>query len=634
MSTKVRFGNKIISLPGSYSRIISGENNPPRDLDYGKLLIPIMDNTYNSMFLGGSGINGELASGKNSIYRFTDINDFKDFVGYKHFNRIAEFLFNPDGAGNGVSEIIIAKACTTTCAEMGFYSTGGKLIIKTRDESLAANGVTDETLAQSTITISNAGSTGNKIDVVVLGRIVATYTNASNDNVATFVAGLADSVTSLGICELVSENATSLVIKAPKGTGNITIKPTITATGTAAGNANAFSGGANSVYLSTGYAYTIETGVKDPTKWVMKIWRGTFVGNYSDGFPFNEISLEESAPKLIAQSIEFDNMTDLTTWARQDSNFGKYFEIDSSSSIETADTVVAGDITNIRSYQPAIGGTEVYGSTDLDDLLDAIQDVNYNLVLATWDTSPVTDPSIVKLIDHISVDAKYIKHIILGGSNDNLSTTIGYAKSIDSERVFIVHGEFKKGSQLSATGFRVWDSFYHAAIYAGRILGLAPEVPITFKSIRIDGIQELSEKQRELADDAGVIVTYYDSDFAKYICLHGVNTLQENDFVLNRDGKSHLIQIERIKSQLDKELIINSKLDLLTDPNGVNRNTLSKTDAEEWTKVYLQRKLGSLIIDYRNVVARSVEDVLFVDYEASPNTEVKGLFFTGKLYIN
>ena len=198
----------------------------------------------------------------------------------------------------------------------------------------------------------------------------------------------------------------------------------------------------------------------------------------------------------------------------------------------------------------------------------------------------------------------------------------------------IVHGEIKKVSQLTSTGFRTWESFFHACYYAGRILGLAPEIPVTFKSIKIDGIQSLSQKDLEKADEAGVLVTYFDSDFGKFICLHGVNTLQQSDYVLNNDGRSHLIQIERIKSQLNKELIINSKLDLLSNPDGVNRNTLSKTDAEEWTKVYLQRKLGTLIIDYRNVVATAVEDVLFVDYEASPNTEVKGLFFTGKLYIN
>ena len=636
MSTKVRFGNKVVSLPGSYSRIISGQNNPPRDLDYGKLLIPITDNDYSIGFLGGAGVNGTLAAGKAAIYRFTDINDFRDFVGYGHYWKAAESLFNPDGSGNGVSEVIVIKASETEPAQMKFPTTGGNFVFNTRDESVMANGVTDETLATSTITITNAGATGNKIDIEVLNNIVGTYTNLDSDNIATVVAGLVASLNTLGICQVVSSNTTSVVIKAPNGTGTITSSPLITATGTAAGTATVFSGGANAVYLNTGYAYTIETGIKDTSKWIMKIWRGTFVGNYDDGVSFNEVDQYNSQPKLIAQSIEFNKMTDLINWAKIDRNFGAYFAIDDSSTIETVDTVLAGDITNIRSYQPAVGGTEVFNSTDVDDMLDSIQDLTYNMIFASWDTSgPAVDPSIIKMIDHLNSEAKFSNQLITFGDNSNIDTTIGYAESIDSERVILVHGGVYKVSQMSATGLRLWDAFYHAAFYAGRILGLAPEVPVTFKSINIDGVQSpLNEKDRERADDAGVVVTFYDSDFDKFICLHDVNTIQNSDFVLNNDGKSHLIQIERIKSQLDKELVINSKLDLLTNPDGVNRNTLSKTDIEEWTKVYLQRKLGTLIIEYRNVVARAIEDVLFCEYEASPNTEVKGLFFTGKLYIN
>jgi len=642
MATKVRFGNKVIQLPGTYSRIISGQNNPPRDLDYGKLLI--IDNpNLNSVvagtgMLGGAGVAGTLTSGKTAIYSLKDIREFRDFVGGNWWYKAAEGLFNPDGRGNGVSEVLIIKPATTTPSILTFLATGGGAAggtfkIKTRDESPEANGVPVETRAHSTIEVTAAGSTGNTITVKVAGITVATYTNASSDSVATMVAGLAASVTSLGICEVVSSTSPNLVIHAPKGYGSSTSTPAITVTGTATATSTAFSGGVDASNLLSGYAYTIETGVVNTSKWIYKLWRGTYKGLYSDSIPYDEIASTSAFPVLVSQSPEFDNIQTLIDWATTDGDFGKYFVIDVTSAKTGAGTVTSADILNIKSYQAGTGGTATYDK--IDEALEAIKDLNYNYILTTSSTAnPSTDTTIMKIVDHITIDAKYDKYLIVAGDDDTLATTIGYAEEFNTEKVNLVHGGIHKNSRLAASGYRVWEAFFHAAYYAGRLLGLAPQVPLTYKAINVDGLVDvLNERDQLKADSAGVLATVWDADFGKFINLHDVNTLQESDFVLNNDGLSHLIQIERIKAQLNKELIINSKLDLLSDPAGVNRDSLSAEIAVEWTKTYLQRKLGTLLVAYRNVTAVQQEDVIFVDYEASPNSEIKSIFFTGRLYL-
>jgi len=643
MATKVRFGNKIVQLPGNYSRIISGQNNPPRDLDYGKLLI-IDNDTLNATFattagmLGGAGVNGVLAKGKSAIYSIKDIRAFRDFVGGNWWYKAAEGIFNPDGRGNGVSEVLIIKPATTTPASMTFLATGGgaaggKFKVNTRDESVAANGVPIETRAHSTVTVTSAGTTGNTITIKVAGITVATYTNASSDNIATVVAGLAASMTSLGICGVITSTSPNLHFSAPHGYGSSTPTPTVVVTGTATGTATAFAGGVNASNLITGYAYTIETGVLNTNKWIYKIWRGGYKGAYSDGIPYDEISSTSSAPTMVAQSPEFDNIQTLIDWATSDGEFGQLFVLDATSITTGAGTVTSADITNIKSYQAATGGTATYDK--MDDALDAIKDLNYNYILTTCSTAnPSIDTNILKIVDHITIEAKFDKYLIIAGDDDTIATTIGYAEGFNTERVNLVHGGIHKNSRLAASGYRVWESFFHAAYYAGRLLGLAPQVPLTYKSLNIDGLVDpLNDKDQLMADSAGVLATIWDADFGKFINLHDVNTLQESDFVLNNDGRSHLIQVERIKSQINKELIINSKLDLMSDPEGVNRNSLTAEAAVEWTKTYLQRKVGTLLVAYRNVTAVQQEDVIFVDYEASPNSEIKSIFFTGRLYL-
>ncbi len=78
MATKYFFDNKQVVLPGAYSTIKSAIDNPPVSANYGRILV--IDNNTGATFGGGSGINGELASAVNSVYRFSSLAEYQSFL--------------------------------------------------------------------------------------------------------------------------------------------------------------------------------------------------------------------------------------------------------------------------------------------------------------------------------------------------------------------------------------------------------------------------------------------------------------------------------------------------------------------------------------------------------------------------
>lgn len=150
MAISVYFNNKKIMLPGAYATIAAGEQNDPRQLDYGKcLIIDTGANEDDEKFGGGAGIKGTNASGRDAIYRFDNIDDFRTFIGGGMYWQLANALFFPDGsnaAATGISELWFVRAATTVPATMTFSPKGGALnggtfIIETLDEGKCANGL-------------------------------------------------------------------------------------------------------------------------------------------------------------------------------------------------------------------------------------------------------------------------------------------------------------------------------------------------------------------------------------------------------------------------------------------------------------------------------------------------------------
>lgn len=547
MATQVYFGGKLRKLPGAYSKITSGEQNTPANLDFGKVLI--IDTGLGAGWGGGSGVNGALSTDKDSVYQFTDIDTYKSFLKGGLLWKIAEKLFFPYSGVTGVSTIYHVRAATTVAATMTLTATGGgpaggTFKIKVKDEGLIGNG-------------------------------------------------------------------------------------TLTST-----------------HLDKGYAYTVEAGVVDTAKWIFKIWLGQWKGDHTDGLAYNEVTKATTTPILVVQSPEFDNIAELITWADTSKAFGDYFVKDATSAVIGAGTVTAPDLVAAASYVVASGGTEAYATTDLDDVLESVKDLDYQFVLLDkYGTGNYDDAYVTKILAHIKdAGTDFNKILVFGAGKDETEFSaaegsIAAATYFNSPKAIVVHGSVKETTELLASGYRIWPSVYHAATVLGRICGLQPQIPITNKLIGVDGLSHnIKVKDQELALDKGVVLTVQDYARGGFKVLQGVNSLQDNKVLFNSLGQSHSIQFERIVNQVNRELVVNSQTDLLNNEQGVNVNTLSPGILKTWTETYLQSRVAAgaeadnLLLSFRNVTVTRVDDYYNVSYGIVVNNEITKIFYTGYLF--
>lgn len=545
MATRVYFNGKERILPGAYASITSGEQNAPANLDYGKILI--IDTGLGANWGGGSGVSGELKSGKDAVYQFDTIEQYKEFLKGGMFWKLAEALFFPYQNDNGVSRIYHVKAAETVAATMTFTATGG----------------------------GAAGGTF-KIKCVDEGVI-----------------------------------------------GN---------------------GGVTSNHLDKGFAYTIETGVIDNTKFIFKIWRGTWTGNHTDGVSYNEVAKDEAIAKLIIQSPEFNNIQELIDWANINPQFNNYFTLDSSSAVVGTGVVNSADVASAANYVLAVGGTETYSSTHLDTVFEAVSDLDYQFILCDKYGSDYNNAMVTKIFTHIKdTGTQFIKTMFIGAGADestfkSTGGSIDVAKYFNSNRAVVVHGNVKTSSTINGVGFRIWPSIYHAAVILGKVCGLPPQIPITNKQIGISGlVHNVIKRDQEMGLNFGVLMTVADQYRGGFKILQGVNSLQDNRTLFNNLGQSHSIQFERVVAQINRELIVNSEIDLLGNPNGVNANTLSAGILKTWTETYLQSRVATsdvdnLLLSFRNVTVTRVEDYYKVTYGIVINNEITKIFYTGFLF--
>lgn len=546
MSTELYFNGKVRSLPGAYSKITSGEQNTPANLDFGKVMI--IDNGLGAGWGGGAGIDGELSNGKDSVYKFTDLESFRDFTKGGLLWKAAEKLFFPQPSTRGVSEILFAKAAVTVAPTLTFTATGGgaaggSFKLKCKDEGVVGNGV----------------KTSNHLD--------------------------------------------------------------------------------------KGYAYTFEAGVVDPAKWIYKIWLGKWTGDHTDGIAFNEVAKDKTTPELIVASPEFNNIQTLIDWATTDKVLGNLFLLDPTSAKVGTGAVNSGDVA-AGSASPvlAAGGTETYSTNSLSLVFDAIVDLDYQFILCDKYGADYDATETQAIFNHIKdAGTDYIKTLIIGGGKDENTfegsdSSVAAANYFNSNRAIVVHGDIKETTELLAGGFRIWPSLMHAATVLGRICGLQPQVPVTNKQIDVDGIvHNLNKKKQEVALKNGVLVTIQDYARGGFKVLQGVNTMLDNKVLFNALGQSHSIQFERIVAQINRELIVNSQTDLLSDEEGVNVNTLSPGILKTWTETYLASRVAvpdadNLLLSFRNVTVNRVEDYYNVTYGIVVNNEITKIFYTGFLF--
>lgn len=150
MAKVITFNGRQIVEPGSYSRIIGGETNPPDTATFGNALI--LDLGQGAGFGFGSGINGDFESGNKSIFQFLNLDDFRTAIRGGIYWDLAKWLFKPsrDVGIKGIDSLFLVRAATTTKAAFSYVwvgggANGGTFEVEARSEGTGANGVINGT---------------------------------------------------------------------------------------------------------------------------------------------------------------------------------------------------------------------------------------------------------------------------------------------------------------------------------------------------------------------------------------------------------------------------------------------------------------------------------------------------------
>jgi hypothetical protein len=302
-------------------------------------------------------------------------------------------------------------------------------------------------------------------------------------------------------------------------------------------------------------------------------------------------------------------------------------------------SVDAADLVTYAAMELFAGGTESYSITELNLVLDAIKELYYNFIFFDDYGTDVDSANNLAIQYHIEAEAKH-GHIGVVAAEDeeaNYADSLAACATYNSEQVVVVHGAMLKANNKAPTGFDQFSAMYKAAYFLGRTAGLPPQVPPTFKELAIDGeVHKLKFEEKKDALNAGLLVTVDDEEFDGRVVLQGVNSLQENEYMINGDAKSHVIQIVRIKHQLNYDIYYNAKKTLFGDPKGVNRNTLSQADVKTWLEGFLKTKIANkdedgdnLIVAFQNVTVERKGDIYYAQYEFEPNGEINKMLITG-----
>jgi len=392
--------------------------------------------------------------------------------------------------------------------------------------------------------------------------------------------------------------------------------------------------------LTRGYAGVMKAGTINTAKFVIEFYRGSYRGLDPANELIDGIAEGDTKPVLLARSDEFNNVSEFEAWAKSSSAFNDHFSLVSvvpagTGAVDNADLVANAGNTL------ATGGTQTFNSTALNRVFECIKGTYFDFILGDKYGDTAQDAAMVSILGYIEQDAVVKPDLYIGGGIDELKFTqsngsIPTAQFYNSQYVTVVHGGIKRAKR-DGSGFVNLPSIYKAAFVLGREAGLAPQVPLSFKSLNIQGeVHGLSDKEVIQLLDAGVIATRFEDGVSTFDIVKGINTLQNNKFLVNEDGTTPSKQIRRIVRQINKELIVNAKAQLLKQPNGVNRNTLSAEDLKNWVETYLLSITATptednLILRFENVTVKRVQDAYFVEYAIVPNSEINFLFFTGIL---
>lgn len=640
MSIVRNFNGRRIIEPGVYAQIKSGIPARSNNFPFGDVMI--IDTGSGKNWGGGSGINGELESGLSSVYSFEDPNDFRNFIKGGMIWDFSEFIFNPLIGAPSPEKVYFARAATTTSAKINVNLTAGSFSLICRNEGKVGNGVLDEVRAKSfvflidssiqesnSLTIT-ADDTSTTVDIVSTLAVPASTTPSAYKKLV--VDEINSGTSSHGYYAEFS--GLNILIYAPENSGASANNFSLSITGTVTSGATTvgFSGGVDGEKLSKGYGLKIRQGDIDSDKFIIEIHRGNYSGNSESGYHYNNLTPQETDSEIISRSPEMTFISEALDWAENNVILNKSFKLDTESfSIIGGGAFASADLTSDPDFILAVGGTEVYSPADLDEVLTQIRELGNTFFLADNFGENAISVNNEKILDHIINDAEFDKFMIIGAGKDEneFQDSLDVASHYNSEKVIVVHGGNKRKDKVNG-GEEELPSIYHAANVAGRLGGLEPQVPLTFKSLRIKNfLHDLTKSQREQALQGGVLHNRFVTGVGNVV-NQGINSLQNNENLINPDGTSFEISIMAIGAQLNKELILNLRPLFI----GQNRGRITKADVKSFVEGYLLSRTSTdeennLIIKFENVDVTYVDGDYNVSYGYYPNGPINRVFITG-----
>lgn len=593
MATQISIGNKTTSIPGVYSQIKSGIVNPQLPTDYGNVLIiddgslAIEDSLLETNgYIAINGVEGENRQGADSALVFTDVAEVQSMLWDSPLLPIVKSLFMPARRRPGVSganKVTIVQAAETTAAEttITFTNAQSPLKLKSQFEGVSVNGH----YQPKTYEMDDSDPDNPPVQVVLSNELGGGFA-----------------------CRLEAGKAFGYSLVFYKGVHIKQEDP-----------------------LNPGFGYD--------EKPLVDIYSGVGVGEYN-----------VLKPQVLFRSPDLRRLSELKKWMQKSPSFKKWFKIEDFVIDPSNDMIVAGDLaqyTALAPYNLFSGGTTNFTPAAFNEAVDLSKsfDNSFYLSLQAGDqATSVNNTAIYNLL--VSGELNWEKFMFVAGydTKDDLLGDMDCSQAVaayyNSSKVIVTHGSAKTANTAYPDGYRNISTLEKTAKILGRIAGLPPQTPITWKDIDIAAENhKLLEGEKEAVIEAGILCTNYDFELTSFVILAGINSLGNNDFLINEDAQSYSIQIERIKSQLNKELIFGAKRTFFGGNTGPNRNTVSPASVRTWTIGFLESKVATnerdnLIIRFANVTAKIDQDNVWVEYEFVPNSEVNKIIFQGVMLAN
>lgn len=393
-----------------------------------------------------------------------------------------------------------------------------------------------------------------------------------------------------------------------------------------AGNGQAVDG-----VLKVGYAARIIAGVEDSSKFIMEVYKGSYMGTDPAGESYGPKSLADSTPNLLAESPELSTLQELYDWASSNRYMLANFVVTMNGLGTTALKVIAQTL--------ATGGTTTWmKDTEYADALEAISELDITFFLCTNTTAAGgTDATTnVKLFTYLKNDAKFSEFMFVPGGSDETdlmgdsNTSQSIAKYFNSGQVVTVHGA-PVVTRKDGNGTKTLSPIYLTAAIIGLNAGMAAQTPLTFKRIGYDSfVYDLKKKERIAALQAGIM--HVRNVNGSWCVNQGITTLQDNKKTIADDGQSFELSVELIKAQLNKELIIEGE-QRFTGQTAAQATPQSVKNFTETKLQSLVAEVGNdnLLITWQNVKVSAKNSDYFITYDFVPNVPVNKTFFTGNI---